>query len=454
MTPDFSGKRIAVLGLGISNSPLIGYLLERGASVTARDRKPFDELPEAVRAYSGRGVSFVCGDGYLDGIDADIIFKSPGIRYDKPQLTEAASKGTVITSEMELFFELCPAKIIGVTGSDGKTTSTTLIYKALEAQYGSDKVFVGGNIGAPLLPVVDKMTSDCFAVVELSSFQLHTMRRSPDISLITNISPNHLDYHRDMAEYIDAKSNIFRFQKPGSRLVLNAANPHTASLAGKANKDVETIMFGGSPADNTGVYELDGGIYDGISRILDVSDIILPGHHNVENYMGAIAALRGIVGSEVFRSLARTFPGVEHRCELVRELDGVKFYNSSIDSSPTRTSAALYSFKDKVIVICGGYDKHIPFEPLAKPLCDKAKTVVLTGATADKIYSALTSSPDYRPGNPEIIREPDFHRAVIAASNCASSGDCVILSPACASFDAFPNFEVRGKTFKSIINSL
>ncbi len=446
---DFHGKTVTVIGLGISNTPLIGWLLDRGALVTARDKKEVDALPDAVRAYADRGVRFVCGEGYLDGITEEIIFKAPGLRYDLPPIAEAVAKGSVLTSEMELFFELCPCRILGVTGSDGKTTSTTLLYKCLSAEYGEDKVFVGGNIGKPLLPELDKMDETCFAVVELSSFQLHTMKHSPDIALITNLSPNHLDYHKGMEEYVEAKKNIYLHMKPGSVVVLNGQNEVTKALGADAPEGVTVRRF----LTGEAVVE-DGTItYEG-EPVLKTDEILIPGNHNIENYCGVIAALHGLVSPETIRRIARTFGGVAHRIELVRVKDGVRYYNSSIDSSPTRTTAALNSFKEKVIVICGGYDKHIPFEPLAEPLCEKAKTVVLTGATAGKIKEALTASPCYREGFPKILEESDFREAVLTASREAKEGDIVLLSPACASFDAFPNFEVRGNTFKEIVHGL
>ncbi len=446
---DFQGKTVAVIGLGISNTPLIGWLLDRGAVVTARDKKAFDAFPDAVRAYADRGVTFRCGETYLDGLTEEILFKAPGLRYDLPPIAEAVKNGAVLTSEMELFFSLCPCRIIGVTGSVGKTTSTTLIYRCLAAEYGEKKVFVGGNIGKPLLPELHKMDETCFAVVELSSFQLHTMRLSPDIALITNLSPNHLDYHRGMEEYVAAKTNIYRYMKPGSVVVLNGRNEVTRHLGGDAPEGVAVRRF--LTGDATVV---DGYIcYDG-ERVLRTEDILIPGSHNVENYCGVICALRGLVSDETVRQVARTFGGVEHRIELVRVKDGVRYYNSSIDSSPTRTTAALRSFREKVIVICGGYDKQIPFAPLAEPLCERAKTVILTGATAGKIKEALISSPCYREGYPVILEESDFKAAVLAAARVAKEGDVVLLSPACASFDAFPNFEVRGNTFKEIVHEL
>lgn len=446
---NFNGKKVTVIGLGISNTPLIPWLLSRGAVVTARDKKEFDNLPEAVKAYKDQGVNFVCGEGYLSDIDADVIFKAPGLRYDLPEISAAVENGAILTSEMEQFFEDCPCKIIGVTGSDGKTTSTTLIYKCLCEQYGEDKVFVGGNIGKPLLPEVERMDEGCFAVVELSSFQLHTMKHSPDISLITNLSPNHLDYHKGMEEYVEAKKNIYLNAKPGSVLVLNGENGVTKNLGSDAPEGVEVRYFlNGYARVEDGKITVNG------REVLKTDDILIPGKHNIENYCGIICALDGIVDEAVFEKVAKTFGGVEHRIELVRRLNGVSYYNSSIDSSPTRSAAALNSFKERVIVICGGYDKKIPFEPLADVLLRKAKTVVLTGATAQKIKDALISHKDYTEDAIKIIEKPDFKDAVLAAHNEAKEGDTVLLSPACASFDAFPNFEVRGNTFKEIIKSL
>ena len=464
MTTDYSGVSVSVIGLGVSNRPLIDWLLERGATVTARDKKSRKELGELAESLEARGVKLVCGEGYLDGITDKVIFRSPGIRFDKPQLAEAVARGAELISEMELFFELCPCPIIGITGSDGKTTTTTIIYKRLKLQFGSGRVFVGGNIGAPLLPRLDKITPDSYCVVELSSFQLQTMRRSPDVAVVTNITPNHLDYHLDMAEYIDAKRNIFRHQKPGSRLVLGAPCEVTRAMAAEAAPGVSVSLFGTDktagevPEGCAQIYRRDGNIYyrrpgGEPVKLISLSDILLPGAHNAENYMAAFAAVMGIVDTSHFAPLARSFQGVEHRCQFVREYGGVRYYNSSIDSSPTRTAAALSAFDRKVIVICGGYDKQIPFDPLAKSLCRYAKAVVLTGATGPKIREALLACPDYTEGNPAVVSEPNFDEAVEAARRAAGPGDIVILSPACASFDVFPNFEARGHRFCDIVRS-
>lgn len=454
-----NGKRAAVVGIGISNTPLIDFLLSCGASVTARDIKDREKLGNIVDKLENKGVKLILGDRYLDDFREDIIFKAPGIRGDIPQFKDAVGRGTVLTSEMEVFFELCPCRIFGITGSDGKTTTTTLTYKMLELEAeknGSDtRIWVGGNIGKPLLPEIDSFRENDIAVVELSSFQLHMMKRSPFAAAITNVSPNHLNWHTDMDEYTASKENIFK--NPGnSRLVLNYDCALTREMAGMSGAEVTYFSGRGVPEEGLpAVYEREGVIVyrgaDGsIDEVLRTSDIKIPGRHNVENYMTAIALTRGFVSCETVGKIAKNFGGVEHRCEFVREFDGVSYYNSSIDSSPTRTEAALRAFKEKVIVICGGYDKNIPYEPLAKPLCECAKKVVLVGATASKIKAALLGYAGYN-GCPAIIEAGSFESAVLAAKNAALPGDKVILSPASASFDMFKNFEERGNCFKTLV---
>ena len=446
---DLKNKKVTVIGMGVSNTPLVRWLMERGAEVTVRDRKSFDQLSPEAEQLIDEGVKLISGEDYLSGLDGDVIFRTPGLRFDTPEIAKAVAGGSLLTSEMELFFELCPAHIVAVTGSDGKTTTTTIISKLLE---NAGRVYVGGNIGKPLLCDVEKMTKDDWAVIELSSFQLHTMTRSPEIAVVTNLSPNHLDYHRGMEEYIEAKKNIFLHQKPGDKLVLNKKNGVTFSFADEACAGVEVLFFNGDGGEE--VYERDGTIWYGAERVLDTDEILLPGHHNVENYMAAIAATYPIVGAEPIQSLARTFGGVEHRMELVARKKGVTYYNSSIDSSPTRTTAALSSFSEKVIVILGGYDKHIPFDPLAAPLCKHCKLAILTGDTAQKIHDAVVDSEEYEKSPFPMITVKNFDDAVAEAALQAEEGDIVVLSPACASFDAFPNFMERGKRFKNIVSSL
>lgn len=445
------GKAVCVIGIGISNIPLIDVLLKCGASVCARDKKPPERLGKTYEELAQRGVKLVCGEDYLEGIEEKIIFKSPGIRSDIPPLAHAQASGAIITSEMELFCALCPCDIIAVTGSDGKTTTTTLISLILQKQKELDgtcgKIWVGGNIGRVLLPHLTEMSADDTVVLELSSFQLHCMSFSPQTAVITNISPNHLNWHTDMREYIDSKAKILNV-KEGGRVVLNYACENTRALSSLARGEI--VYFNSQNED--GVYIKDGGIFYKRERMLDIADIKLPGRHNIDNYMTATAALYGRVTPEAIRQVAQSFGGVEHRIEFVRELDGVKYYNSSIDSSPSRTTAALKSFSQKLVVILGGYDKKIPYEPLIEPIFEHCRAVVLTGDTGKKLYELIVSSQEYKKGELEVYRQDDFTQAIIKAKDISKSGDIVLLSPAAASFDRFENFEARGRAFKDIVN--
>ncbi len=445
-----SDKKTAVLGVGLSNRPLIDMLLSFGADVTVHDIKSAEKLKDTYTYLVSKGVKTVLGPDYLSKIDADVIFRSPGIRPDYPGILRAQANNAVLTSEMQVFFEICPAKIIAVTGSDGKTTTTTVISKLLSK--AGKNVYLGGNIGRPLLPLVDQMCEDDFAIVELSSFQLQTMTRSPHVAVITNVSPNHLDWHKDMDEYIAAKANILKYQTKMDRAVLNYENEVTNAL--KKSARGETVFFSSKREIETGVCEKDGFICRNGEKVVKVGDIKLPGRHNVENYMAAIAATYDWVGADDVREVALSFGGVEHRCEFVRELDGVMYYNSSIDSSPTRTIAALSNFNERVILLCGGYDKHLDYTLLGPPMCRFAKAVIVTGATKEKIKNALLSCPEYDKKTTALYEAKDYGEAVSIAHDIAKRGDRVILSPASASFDCFENFMERGNFFKNAVNSL
>ena len=445
-----AGKNITVIGIGISNLPLIKYLVSLGANVTACDRRSAEDLGENYTELEKLGVKFNLGDGYLNNLSGDMIFKTPGMRYDVPELLKAKENGSIVTSEMEVFFEVCPSHIIAVTGSDGKTTTTTLIHKMMtDAGY---KTWLGGNIGNPLLTYPDKIKENDWVILELSSFQLHTMRKSPEIAVITNISPNHLDMHKDYKEYIDAKKNIMLYQNEGDTLIVNADNQVTADIGKSASGAVKYF----SRNDMADVY-LDGNIIKrGIVEILNIKDIKIPGMHNVENYMAAIAAVSGLVSKDVIVNVAKTFGGVEHRIELVRTLDGVKYYNSSIDSSPNRTINTLRVFPNKVIMIAGGKDKGIPYDEIGPALAEHVKVLILIGATSDKIQEALDAEIN-KTGNGkdiEVIRATSYEDAVNTARSKAHDGDVVLLSPASTSFDMFRNFEERGNLFKKIVNEL
>ena len=437
------GKKIAVLGLGVSNRPLVRLLLEFGCDVTGCDRTPREKLDAEVLELESMGCTLRCGDSYLEGVEADVLFRTPGMHPGNPAIQSLAAKGAYVTSEMEVFFEVCPCNLIAVTGSDGKTTTTTLVSEMLKAE--GKTVWLGGNIGTPLLPLVRKMRQDDFAVVELSSFQLMDMTRSPERAVVTNLAPNHLDVHRDMEEYVEAKKNIFAFQKPGDLLVLNHDNAITDAFLGLG----KTVKF--SRQGQAYVCLQGDMITRGGENVLDVKDILLPGVHNIENYMAAIAAVEGLVSDDTIRSVARNFGGVEHRIELVRIKDGVRFYNDSIASSPSRTIAGLRSFKQKVILIAGGYDKHIPYDVLGPEVCEHVKKLFLCGATAPLIRAAVENCSMQQP---EMVDCGDFESAVRAAAAAAEDGDVVLMSPASASFDQFKNFMVRGEFFKKIVKEL
>ncbi len=440
------GKKIAVLGLGVSNRPLVRLLLEFGCDVTGCDRTPREKLDAEVLELEKAGCRLQLGEGYLDGLRSDVVFRTPGMHPDNPQLNRLRQEGAQITSEMEVFFEVCPCRIIGVTGSDGKTTTTTLICRMLQAE--GKTVWLGGNIGTPLLPLVRQMKPSDFAVVELSSFQLMDMTRSPSVAVVTNLAPNHLDVHRDMQEYVDAKKNLFRFQTASDLLVLNGDNAITDGFVGNGT----TRKF--SRQKDAWVQLRRGRIFCGGKDILAAQDILIPGVHNVENYMAAIAAVEGLVSPEAICRVAKTFGGVEHRIELVRIKDGVRFYNDSIASSPSRTIAGLRSFSQPVILIAGGYDKHIPYDVLGPEICSHVKRLFVNGATGAKIRAAVKSCPEYQPGKPEIVDCADFTDAVFKAADAARDGDVVLMSPASAAFDQFKNFMVRGDYYKKLVMEL
>ncbi len=446
------GKRIAVIGAGVSNTPLIVLLRQAGLPVTVHDKKQADALGERYTELAALGVSFVLGEDYLDTLTEDVVFRTPGLHPLHPALVEVRARGGTVTSEMELFFEVCPCPILGVTGSDGKTTTTTLVYEFLTR--ADHTCHLGGNIGKPLLPEVDTMQPTDLAVVELSSFQLMDMQRSPTVAAITNLTPNHLDYHKDFQEYVQAKTAIYAHQKPGDRLVINLDDPVTQTLDFNPASEIWGCTKNGTVQN--GVYLQDGTIYiaqDGAARaLMPASEIGIPGAHNVYNVMMAAAVVQGRCTDAEIVQVARTFAGVEHRIEFVRELEGVRYYNDSIASSPTRTIAGLQSFPQKLILIAGGYDKQIPYDVLGQPICQHVHTLIVTGATAPKICASVAQAES--PDKPVIQQAADLAEAVRLAHAAARPGDVVLMSPASASFDCFKNFMERGKYFKELVQSL
>ncbi len=453
------GKRVAVLGIGISNTPLIRLLLGAGISVTGCDKNSREQFDGLIEELEALGMEARLGPDYLEDLEQDVIFRSPGIRPDIPALERCRARGGVVTSEMEVFLEVCPCRVIAVTGSDGKTTTTTIISELLKA--AGYRTYVGGNIGNPLLSEADKMQPTDMVVLELSSFQLMTMKKSPHVAVVTNLSPNHLNWHLDMAEYVSAKENIFLHQGPDDRAVFNYDNDLTRQAQARAPG--KSVFFSRQNPLDEGVV-LENGVIcvrtNGENRpVLPVEGIKIPGVHNIENFQAAIAAVDGLVPDEVIRSFAGTFGGVEHRIELVREVNGVRYYNDSIASSPSRTLAGLRSFRQKVILIAGGHDKKVSYTHMGPELLAHCKFMILTGgdilgSTVPKLCAAVVSQPGYEEEQLPILFKDDFQDAVLAARDIAQPGDIVLMSPASTSFDKFKNFMERGNRFKEIVNSL
>ena len=454
------GAQVALLGYGISNRSLLPILLALGATVSVYDKKAPSELGGEALTAQDAGVRFYTDmdDMALDSMR--IVFRSPSLHPDIPAIARAKAAGVEISSESAWFLEETPATVLAVTGSDGKSTTSTLTAKILEAD--GKRVYLGGNIGTPLLPLVGGMTENDFAVLEMSSFQLYDLPAhiSPHRAAITNLSPNHLDWHSDMQDYMRAKCRILGERT--HRLVTNAQNAPCAAIAKEQLTRREVVVFSSAPCcaqTDTVFLSKDNVIVlrtsDGRDEPLLCRDgLLLPGRHNAENLMCAIGLCHDLVSRDAIRCVASAFGGVKHRLERVRVRRGVTYYNSSIDSSPTRTAAALSALPMPIVAICGGYDKKIPFAPLAKTLCERARAVVLTGATAQKIHDALLTCPAFSSSRLIVRRADTFEEAVHTAAALANEGDAVLLSPACASFDAFRDFEERGNTFKRIVLEL
>lgn len=444
-------KNVAVVGVGVSNIPLIEFLVKLDAKVTAFDKKTIEQLGGIVNRFSKIGVEFEVGENYLDNLRGfDVVFKTPSMRIDSKALVNAKAEGAYITSEMEEFIKYCPAKVYGITGSDGKTTTTSLIYRILKEE--GFNTWVGGNIGTPLFTRIEEIKATDRVVLELSSFQLMTIEDSTDVALITNLSPNHLDMHKDMEEYVDSKKNIFRYQDSKGLLVLNGDNEITSSMIGEAKGEVYTFSI--KEEIKKGGYFKDNNLYVMGTKVCSKDEVKLKGMYNVENLLAAFSATCDEVSIETMKKVAMMFTGVEHRNEFVRMVDGVEYYNNSIASSPTRTVASLLAFEKPVILIAGGYDKNLPFEPLAFEGHEKIKALVLLGATKEKIKAAFEMLREERGIEVPLYITGSLEEAVEKSREIADKGDIVTLAPACASFDMFPNFEVRGNRFKEIVNSL
>lgn len=449
-------KKIAIIGLGVSNIPLLDYFYNLKSKITVFDDREKEKIPaDIIEKINNYSFGFVFGENDLSKLTGfDIIIRSPSCMPNLPELERAAEEGAKITSEIEMLMEMCPGTIIGITGSDGKTTTTSLIYEIVSKS--GHKCYLGGNIGYPLFTKLDEMTPDDIIVLELSSFQLMNMKISPKISVITNITPNHLNIHSSYEEYIDAKKNIFKFQDKDGIVVLNYDNEITRKCAEDANGKV--IFFSSKEKISNG-YILDNNVIkkseEAIRRhILDVKSVKLRGIHNYENICAALAATESIIDIDLATKAIESFKGVEHRLEFIKEIDGVKWYNDSIGTSPTRTIAGLKSFDEDIILIAGGYDKHLDYTPIAKPILDKVKGLILIGQTAGKIFDAVKQEAEIQNKKIDTYMCEALEDTIKIAKKIAKKGQIVLFSPASASFDMFKNFEERGNKFKSIVNDL
>lgn len=449
-------RKIAIIGLGVSNIPLLSYLHDLGAKITVFDNRTIDNIDKNIMdIITNNNIEFSFGKNNLSKLNGfDIIFRSPTCREDWPELVKEAKRGAIITSEIEMLMELCPGTIIGVTGSDGKTTTTSLIYEIVKKQ--GFNCYLGGNIGIPLFTKIQEMKPNDIVILELSSFQLMNIHTSPNIAVITNISPNHLDFHKSYEEYIEAKKNIFKYQNEDGILVLNYDNEITRECAKEAKGKV--IFFSRENKLDNGVI-LDDDIIkvcDNKLRkhILNTKDLLLRGKHNYENVCTAIAATLEIASTEKQIEAVTQFKGVKHRLEFVKEINGVKWYNDSIGTSPTRTIAGLKSFNEKIVLIAGGYDKHLDYTPIAKPILDNVSVLILMGQTSKKIKESVENEMKVEQKRIEIYECDTLQETVNTAKKVAKKGEVVLFSPASASFDMYKNFEERGDKFKSIVNSL
>lgn len=449
-------RKVAIIGLGVSNLPLLEDLYDKKARVTVFDERNIEKIPKQIMdKITAYGFAFSFGKNCLEKLKGfDMIFRSPSCLPTKPELQQEENRGAIVTTEIEMLMKMCPCKMIGITGSDGKTTTTSLVASIL--QKAGYRVFLGGNIGIPLFTKLSEMTPQDIVVLELSSFQLMGMEISPDIAVITNITPNHLNIHKDYEEYIEAKKNIFKFQNEDGILILNHDNEITKNCAKEANGKV--IFFSRKEKLDNG-FMVDGRVIkeceDRIRKhIFNGEDAILRGNHNLENIATAIATTKTLVTLEEAVEAIKEFKPVEHRIELVREMDQVKWYNDSASSSPTRTLSGLNAFDEDIILIAGGYDKNLDYEPLAKPIVEKVKGLLLIGQTSGKIFDVVKQELEDQKKDLPIYMCESLAQTVTLAKKLAKSGNVVLFSPASASFDMFQDFADRGNQFKKLVKEL
>lgn len=450
------GRKVAIIGMGVSNAPLLDYFYQLHARVTIFDKKEISQISEEImHKIEKYNFEFIGGENSLDKlVGFDLIFRSPSCMPDTPQLVAEVEKGAILTSEIEMVLKLAPGKVIGVTGTEGKTTTTSLINAII--QKSGKKCFLGGNMGKPIFTQIKDMTPEDIVIVELSSFQLADTDVSPDISVVTNIYPDHLNVHKSYEQYREAKKNIFKFQSENGIVVLNYDNEFTRNFAKEANGKV--IFFSShEKLENGYIYDkTDETIKyceDGIRRhIIKKGDIKLKGVHNYENICAALAATSTLVDVDTQIEAIKEFCGVEHRLEFVRELNGVKWYNDSIGTSPASTIAGLNSFDENIILLAGGSDKGLDYKEVGETIAKKVRVLILTGPTSEKIETAVKQALEEK--SIEIYYTTNMKESVNLAKEIAKNGEIVLLSPASASFDLYKNFEDRGKQFKECVKAL
>ena len=449
-------RKVAIIGLGVSNLPLIDYFHEKKSNVTVFDSREIGEIPkDIIDKVTNYAMEMSLGREYLRKLKGfDLILRSPSCLPTIPELEEEAERGAIVTTEVELLMKMCPAEIIGVTGSDGKTTTTTLISEILKK--GGYNCYVGGNIGTPLFTKLHEIMPDDKVVLELSSFQLMGMEVSPNISVITNITPNHLNVHKDYEEYIEAKKNIFKFQDKDGIVILNYDNEITKNCAAEVKGKViffssKAKLDNGYIVDDDVIKECDDKLR---KHIVATKELTIRGKHNYENICAAIAATKTLVDISTSIEVIKTFPGVEHRIEFVKEINGVKWYNDSASSTPSRTISGLNAFSEEIVLIAGGADKNLDYTPIAKPILDKVKTLILMGQTSGKIFDSVKEGEEKEDKEINIYMVNSLSQAVILAKRYAEPGQVVLFSPASTSFDMFKNMYDRGHQFKDIVNKM
>ncbi len=449
-------RKVAIIGMGVSNIPLLDYFYEKKSKVMVFDNREISEMPkdimDKITEYS---MEFSLGKNYLSKLNNfDLIIRSPSCMPTIPEIEKEATRGAIVTTEVELLMKMCPCKIIGITGSDGKTTTTTLISEIIKA--GGYECYVGGNIGTPLFTKLKDIMPDDVVVLELSSFQLMGMEISPDIAVITNISPNHLNIHKDYEEYIEAKKNIFKYQNKDGILVTNFDNEITKNASMQAKGKV--IYFSSKIKLDNG-YIVDGNTIkqceDKLRKhLLSSKDIIIRGTHNYENICAALAATETLVDKDIAIETCKNFKGVAHRIEFVKEINRVKWYNDSASSTPTRTISGINSFHEDIVLIAGGSDKNLDYTPLAKPIIDNVKVLILMGETSEKIFNCVKNEEEKSKKQIKIFTCSSLNQAVILAKRNSKPGQVVLFSPASASFDMFKNMYDRGNQFKAIVQKM